>query len=143
MVPTTASAAHQHARAGLARHRALEVDHVTTTAARSAASQSRAESCTARFICARYAASAVAPCLTTWIASSTASAVAGARSGGSTRVPADRRHRVADREEHRERQQQRRLADGLAAVDAVGHVVGLRTARTLNIGGQSLAVGIL
>ena len=36
---------------------------------------------------------------------------------------AGRRDRIADREEHRERQQQRRLADGLAAVDAVFRVL--------------------
>ena len=58
-------------------------------------------------------------------------------------VPADRRHRVADREEHRERQQQRRLADRLAAVDACRRRSSALEQRTLKTGGQSLAVGIL
>ena len=62
---------------------------------------------------------------------------------GRARCPPTADDRVADREEHRERQQQRRLADRLAAVDAVVDVARSRTARTLNTGGQSFAVGIL
>src|SRR2546427_8269262 len=44
-------------------------------------------------------------------------------------VPARCRDGVADGEEHRERQQQRRLAHGLAAVDGVLEVVALEQDR--------------
>ena len=78
------------------------------------------------------------------IARRIASLVAGALQRRIDAVLAGRRDRVADREEHRERQQQRRLADRLASGGCVSST--LRVVEQAHVGsrpGSRLAVGIL
>ena len=128
---------HQHARAGLARRRArASATTSTTTASAAFALPGDGE------IADRPVDHGALPACT---ARHRAQDRLARRRRGERRVdamPAGRRDRVADREEHRERQQQRRLAGRLAAMDGVGDVAALQR-RTSKTGGQSFAVGIL